>query len=571
MENKIVIAGLTLILLITGLSGCVENYSNTTTNYYHGIILINENSEIASFANNLSEERGWILLQTESSNPKIIRQDIVNITNKYPITYLLIIGNESTIPIIDYETLEYFLHDRELVPPYELGRRQSSGAPYSAADNVLDSIYYGNIDDDPYIELAVGRLPFNDLTTIKNYYKDLEMDKKINNISSIRSSSSPGPVSIITIKQKFKDYTVDNFITENITIDEINTNLNNSDLFFLGSHGSSCCFYLDDGIIYNMNMIPNLIKRRPIFISGACSTSKEFGKEFIKRGGSAYIGNYLVSKPDPNVFPIRPNSEGETIGLSLKNALNKNIVSTIFTGNIVFPTLYYLIGDPSIKITCQEKNISPKLRLQSSTNDITVIIPPFEKEIINLTTCDNENYSWILLAIDGNRSAFNLDIINLPPEIYNTIESQGYYYNDDYIDDDYPYTNPEEPLILVECIDTNSTTYQCIDVNNDNKSNVGDLKERFNIDIPYDYVVDYSGYTAKLIILNISKKYDITNYHMEIDGQPYSLSSSFNYSIKSGNDENFLVINIPLNDIFDMIHNGGLFKEKKIVFNIEDN
>jgi hypothetical protein len=200
--------------------------------------------------------------------------------------------------------------------------------------------------------------------------------------------------------------------------------------------------------------------------------------------------------------------------------------------------------------------------LQSTTQNITISIPPYEKKITDEIFSDYE----VFLSIDGNSSSYSLDIIRLPLVVYNKLVNQGYCF----VDDPELVNFNQEPLILVECNPNESSLqYACLDLG-DTNNNPGDLLKRFNIDAPYKYAISYTNPFSNYFIFKLEKINNISDFYMEVDGQPYSLSSFFNYKIISGNEENYLVISIPQNDIFDLIYNGGLFEEKKIVFNLEN-
>jgi hypothetical protein len=522
---------------------CQKDICLKEKTYVEGIVLVNKKSKLTTFAKKLAEERKWYLLEVSSSNPYDIREEIIKVTNDNKVDYLLILGDDSEIPITNHDLLKQFL-EKENVLRSPLG--------YYDANNVLDSIYYGNIDNDSFIELAVGRLPFNDPEIIESYFLNLNRNKDINNVTILRPPSPIlGVLTEFIIKKSFLNYKVDHFITESLNANQISNYLKESDLFLIASHGAPDSFVFKDGI-YHWLDLPDLSAHKPIFIASACNTAKEFGKEFIKKGGTAFIGYYTEAQPNENVFPIRPVNKGDSIGKSIKNIINKNIATIKWEKTGYFPMIYYLIGDPSIKINYPELNDMPKLNLELKKDKIIINIPPYEKEL----TSDGE----LRFFIDGNGSQLGSYYLYLPLDLYNTLMKQGYFFVDD----------PEfvkyalGALILIECNPNKpSQKYQCFDTS----ATVYDFK-RFNIKVPYKYAAT-GGAGGQYFVFEIDKTYTIFNFYLEVEGQRHNLSRFSNYGIISGNEENFLLVDLAENDILNLLMDGGLFKEKRIILTLK--
>ena len=510
--------------------------------HIEGIILVHKNNNYSSFVKNLAKEKGWYLLETESSNAPKIRQDIISVTSRYGVDYLLIIGDEDQIPIADPAFLEKFLADRGLTR-YDIGK------------NVLDSIYYGNINDDLFVELAVGRLPFKDEASIKNYFLNLEKNKNIQNVNAIRPlQMTPGVLPMIGVEKQFINFQVNNFISKSLNINQINNYLENSDLFLFFAHGSKDAFTVN-GQNYHWNNLPDLNKYKPILISGACNTAREFGREFIRKGGTAFVGYYFEAEPDPNVFPIRPINTEESIGKSIRNVINKNITIYKRDPGAVFPSLYYLIGDPSIKINYPETNRFSKLALEEKEDRIIINVPPYEKDISYEVFDEGQTY----FSIDGAGNSRILANLGMMTEEYQAIVNKKYF-----LIDDPAFVKYVGAKIYIECDPDGATIKTACRNPNDPLYGYGDYLERFDIVVPYEYafITEPGG---NFFIFELEKGYNISNFYLEVEEKLYSLSKFSNYEIVTGNQESFLVFELALNDFFDLIHNGNLFKKKKII------
>ena len=112
---------------------CCE--SNTT-----GMVLARKNSSVEDAAQKVAIGKEWKFLAVDTQDPIDIKQKIKAEYDKEPFEYLLIIGNDTEIPLEDKWDL---VHNE-----------------YSTDEHVLDSLYYGNMNGDFFVEVSVGSFHF---------------------------------------------------------------------------------------------------------------------------------------------------------------------------------------------------------------------------------------------------------------------------------------------------------------------------------------------------------------------------------------------------------------------------
>ncbi|MCX6818657.1 MAG: C25 family cysteine peptidase, partial [Candidatus Aenigmarchaeota archaeon] len=156
---------LVFLALVIAFSGCTQRTVETTTttsittifttttineiNTSGGFILTGE--ALKAVAEDVAKLKKWDVLIVNTSNPIEIRKQIVSFTEHKNYEYMLILGDDNIIPIEKDGIL-----DKKYLPNEEL-------------QNALDELFYGNIDNDDFVELSVGRIPLNNKDQIMNY------------------------------------------------------------------------------------------------------------------------------------------------------------------------------------------------------------------------------------------------------------------------------------------------------------------------------------------------------------------------------------------------------------------
>ena len=314
---------------------CCE--SNTT-----GMVLARKNSSVEDAAQRVAIGKEWRFLTVDTNDPILIRDKIKEEYDKELFEYLLIVGNDTEIPLEDKWDLIY------------------SGY---VEGHILDSLYYGNMNNDSFVELCVGRLPFDNESIICSYYNHLKVNGTQNYyISCPIYNTSREKVTGRCIAQEFSNTST----FWNPTIEDFTGYLSNASVFSVSTHGWRNGWSLKDGY-FTEDDIPDISKTRPIIISDACLAAQGLGIDFLKAGASAFIGQYFVTGSFGIDRPLVLNKKllkGNSAGDSVKDYLNYQIASsatfdcneTIININIqdfeVIPDLkVVLFGDPSLAIS----------------------------------------------------------------------------------------------------------------------------------------------------------------------------------------------------------------------------
>ncbi|MBM3208950.1 hypothetical protein FJZ40_01515, partial [Candidatus Shapirobacteria bacterium] len=398
-----------------------------------GIILFNSSQQtLKEYLTNLSKRRGWYLLSVNTSDPREVKKEILKLTtSNNAIRYLLIIGSEKTIPLLD---------TTGLIMPYIPG-------PGSSTSNaVLDNFYYGDIDDDLLVDLAVGRIPTEDLNKIKAYFSqapprgtsDIFASHMINQISFRES---------VCLQENLGMK-----VTLNGTKEDLLGALDTSSVFGIETHGGPDWWNLKDGTFSSQD-IPNLTNH-PVVISASCETSAILGKNFLWKGASAYLGYWFINAGfEPTVPIYRKLRLGFPLGEAIKESINRNFADFVVrnhdnfvgadypsfqtlsitsekeklrnsSGRASFAAGILLYGDPSLSIgkTLTEPNI-----LAEKASEITLILPANKYLLGNsdptgtpVTFCSTNksdlNQAW-LSYLPSENSEGNI-FAELPPLVF---------------------------------------------------------------------------------------------------------------------------------------------------------
>jgi len=483
-----------------------------------GTILVKKDSNINQFAKELATKKNWNLLEVTTSDPKTIRNNIIQLYNKKSFNFLLILGDETQIPI----------YDKELLKDYILSTGfGSNGGIMEKDENVLDSLYYGNLDDDLYIELAVGRLPFTNVNDLEKYYSNLPSKKSINKINVVSHLSFNIP-HVGYLRPQLASYQETEYFMIN-TILEFNQHLISSDLLYSNNHGTNSGFAI--GEFYTLEHIPNLDNKQ-IIVGESCSAGAELGPEFIKKGVIAYIGYYVPAKLGGLVLLDQP-SNFKTIGEILKETNNFYYMRQLTNSGT--RSTYYLIGDPSIEI---EFDSHDKINIETKNNQLWVKVPAMNEYTFNKVGGEVTNiYSQYGYQFSSTSSTLNL------------------------LKENPPYETDNE--ILIKCDPQYETGFlvSCRDVSSEYPNS------------PYQY----AGILAKTdqghkdtygkFVIRLDKNYNIRNLYESKEGQIEELDD-YLVEVINAEGEYYLIIYEPNTIMFNNINNGDAYKERTFIVDI---
>ncbi len=320
-----------------------------------GVIVAPE--KLKESAEYISKLKGWsvLLIPTvddtgKELSPEVVgketRKKIVNEYRKNKFIYLLILGDEKGIPIQSKALLDNCRKDT----------RYGSNAP------VLDSYYFGDITGDNAPDLAVGRLPFNDLSSIIKYF-DIKQDYSQNPLVSMVVFPDDTPVIDFNDLSELKktllfssyEYEMDPEVIQeddtgvihvykNPSWSKFNDIISTSDWITVKAHGTPTDFSnsADD----TCGGITLKDGSHPIIQADSCKTSVKLGKNVMAQGALAYIGHY-VSPLGAGQFSIFDIGKDLGIGDALRD-------SFVLEGG---DYSYILYGDPSLNFPVHEPKI----------------------------------------------------------------------------------------------------------------------------------------------------------------------------------------------------------------------
>lgn len=340
------------------------------------------------FNTNPSLKNRWFLLQVSSEDPRLIKQELVNAFNQLPkVRYLMILGSEKTIPVED---------TTGLVLPYIPSQ--------SASNAVLDNYYYyyGDVDGDYFIDLAVGRIPSDDFGEIEDYFsrtskkysaKYLSVDETVFSRNLCLSENLGIEITLNSSKE-----------------DVINA-LTDGGVVGYENHGAADFWSVKDG--FTSQDIPTL-NNNPIILTGACESSAILGKNLIKKGALAYYGSWFSQPGRDVVDPIyRKLRQGIPLGEAVREYLNQQLTEFVVgsldgfvgadfpsfrtvsipsqwdevrkatgSGMNAFPSGALLFGDPSITFP---QDLTDGSNIEEAGGEIIIKLPSY-KYTVDRTT-----------------------------------------------------------------------------------------------------------------------------------------------------------------------------------------
>ncbi|MFH1412960.1 MAG: DUF2341 domain-containing protein [bacterium] len=284
-----------------------------------GLIVINKNSEGVYFMRDIARDRDWFFYTTSSSDPNVIRNEIKDIYDNHRFNYLLMVGDNQELPfaVLDND-LNFYITDPAL---------------------------YADLNNDGFIELSIGRLPFSDEAELSEYFTDLGPKNNFylrehypleddtdddtffgskyydglamgTEIPTLEVNRGSGLESLV---ERYKD---DGFIS-------------------IFTHGSGQGFSTVYDTFYITNICPNChitdldcdcgadnyLSNRPVIFHDSCLTARTLGKQLISNGASAFVGNYNISESltHSSVFSLKYFS-GYSVGDSFVHIYNSYLI-----------------------------------------------------------------------------------------------------------------------------------------------------------------------------------------------------------------------------------------------------
>jgi hypothetical protein len=501
-----------------------NQWSNTNTfvlsqETKKGTILVKKGSVLNQYAINLAQNKGWNLLEVTSSNPEVIRNNIIQLYHQKPFTYLLILGDETQIPIYDKELLKSYILSTGFGFNEEIIHKD---------ENDLDSLYYANIDADLYTELAVGRLPFTNVNDLEKYYQNLPNQKKINKIN-VLSHLSFNVQHIGWLRPQLASYTGTQYYMVD-TISEFNDYLASSDLLYSNNHGNQEGFAI--GEYYTLQNVPNL-NNKQIIVGDACSAGAKLGPEFLRKGAIAYIGYYVDAKLAGLGLLDQPTNS-KTIGELTREVNNFYYFNQLI--NRGPRTNYYLIGDPSIQL---EFNSINKITLKTEDNQLKVSIPSMKDYTFEIPNAGEVTDIYTQYTYQFSATSSTINLLKTNP-----VYIQG---ND----------------ILIKCdpnIETGFLLY-CRDVSGDYSNS----PYRFATVLSRTSTNDKGTYSR--LIVRLDKNYTLKKIYELRNGNLIELTD-YLFEIVNAEDIYYLNIYEPNTIMLNNIHNGNAYKERTFVFDI---
>ncbi|MEI7620798.1 MAG: C25 family cysteine peptidase, partial [Candidatus Falkowbacteria bacterium] len=384
-------------------SACVQGISSQAA----GIVLVRAGSDIERIAGEIADKKKWTLLSIGKITPLEVKNKIKELFKKdSSIGYLLIIGTDEQIPI----------KDKWGYIPFEISQvyEDSQGS-------VLDSLFYGNMDEDVFVELGVGRIPFDRDSDVRNYFNNLTVGGSKNysiHYPIYEDVSAFDKISGVCVSREFNNiFSISPQKTSFLNF------LNDAKLFMVDTHGSVDLLALKDDFFYKKD-IPDLYKNRPLIISNACLSAQQLGVEFIKKGSSAFLGEYFGTGDygvDKALFFPKTILRGSSLGNSLREYLNysiaketvnkkflysesENVIDVLNVDNSIYGDVtIILFGDPSLTVSSVSSSLG-EVSLEMGNNEFYINIPKPKIETIDSTyvaTCyggQNEiiKKSWIV-------------------------------------------------------------------------------------------------------------------------------------------------------------------------------
>lgn len=390
-----------------------------------GLVVVRSGVDGEDFARNLASNRGWMFLAVDSSETSQIRAQINQAYQQEEFNYLLLIGTNEELPFAVLN--EGFIEG------------DTEGGAYQT-----DSYLYGDLDEDGFMDLSIGRLPFSSEEWLTEYYSDL-CPKGNNHFFEFYPFSRSGndPLDENTVK----GFEYANCVASHINGMEVSRNSGYSKLvqnyrgatfLELNTHGSPKGFQVNQDFFTISSLCSGCVdgncdcseeeylNNRPILIHLSCSNAQELGVDLVRNGASAFVGAYVDSG---GTSPLLTQSvlTGKSVGDSLKELINLDILrSRIVLEPGYEPSVGGIDGINNFDISEIENNENyygrilygdPALRLSDPLEDLDPVTYNVVDNVIELDVSSSDIFDVYskdkLLCYTGsaidNPSYINLD------------------------------------------------------------------------------------------------------------------------------------------------------------------
>jgi hypothetical protein len=380
-----------------------------------GLVVIRKGVSGENFAKEIASSKNWGVLSVDTSNHDQIKKEILNFYNRNKFYYLLLIGTNEEIPY----------------------------AVYNSQKNLYktDPSLYADINNDGFIELAIGRLPFSSEAELKKYFINLKPKGDFITFEHYPLSRQEDAEDEFTVREygyaKFCLTSLSSNIRayRNSNILDLVKHYRESAILELRTHGSdsSAVTGTDPLIIssfckdyreFSPSGRPNnceleYLSNRPIIIHMSCNNGKVLGRELIQNGASAFMGFYNESGYSPIV--TQRILDRESVGEAMKNTYNSTILRYTYAehmsqgpaGDIIMmmsiPNIsglntyditnfnqiketpfdkygFILYGDPSLKVTNFQK---PDYNIDVEQRNNQIIITAKSPKLFDVSPREN--------------------------------------------------------------------------------------------------------------------------------------------------------------------------------------
>ncbi len=301
-------------------------------NQRSGLIVIKRGVSGENYAREIASSKGWDFLAVNTSDSNQIKQEISNYYNQKKFDYLLLIGANEEIPYAAYnENWKGESSDGWKTPP----------------------MLYGDVNNDHFIEFAIGVLPFSSETELKKYFTGLNPKGNFISLENYSHYAVSGT--------GWEYYTYGKCLAS--THSSVRNYKLTSSLNLVKHYQESAVVVLSDAgsadAVYSAGMptdpnrqIPILHKvsfckdftgdieeylkgpapecemeyltNRPIVIHYSCNNAQKLGPQLVENGASAFLG-FLRG----GGYFYHPQSQllnGKTIGEAMKNTYNFTLI-----------------------------------------------------------------------------------------------------------------------------------------------------------------------------------------------------------------------------------------------------
>lgn len=286
-----------------------------------GLIVIKRGVSGESYARDIAAGKGWDFLAVNTSDHHQIKREISNFYNQKKFDYLLLIGENEEVP-------------------YTVGGKT---AP----------MLYGDVNNDHFIELAIGVLPFSSETELRKYFTDLNPKGNFISLENYTHHAVSGTgweyytygKCLASAHPSIRNYKLTSALNlvshyrESALVVLVNGGLADA-VYSAGMppdpnrmipvlHKVSFCkdftgdieeYQKGGGTECEMEYLTN----RPIVIHYACDNAQKLGPQLIENGASAFLGFFkgggYLYKPQLQLLA------GKTIGEAMKNTYNFTLI-----------------------------------------------------------------------------------------------------------------------------------------------------------------------------------------------------------------------------------------------------